>query len=467
MRVLFIKLTSVTLLLFCLHAAARADTIDDFVTAQMQKRHIPGVSLAVIKDGKVVKMRGYGLASVELGAPATENTVYEIASVTKSFTATAIMMLAEDGKLGLDDKITRYMSGLPPTWGEITLRHLLTHTSGVASDPVPWSLETVGRPYAREELLNIIKGAPLQFPPGTMYRYANSDYYLLALIIEKVSGKSYGEFLAERIFTPLGMTATRVDDPWEVVPGRAAGYGWEHDRLNTPPQIHPSQTLGSGNLLSTVVDLAKFDAGLTEGRLLKKASLDEMWAPAKINGEEIGYGLGWNVYDYRGHRIIGHGGNATGFASQLAHYVADGTTVILLCNKFRGDDSPYKLSLRLATKIIPDLAIPARPIADTDPQVTQKVKLLVEGISEGTVDPALLSPRMRAAWPPDIIKILRQLYEREKGRLKSLALLEKKTDGAGRLYMYRAAFEKETVLYYVRVTGEGRIDGFDQDPADD
>jgi CubicO group peptidase (beta-lactamase class C family) len=467
MRVLFGKVTATTLLLFCFHLAVRADAVDDFVTTQMQKRHIPGLSLAVIKDGKVVKMCGYGLASVELGAPATKDSVYQIASLTKAFTATAIMMLTEDGKLGLDDQITKHLGGLPATWGGITIRHLLTHTSGLVADPVPWSMETVARPYTSDELLKLITGAPLQFPPGTMYRYANSDYYLLALIIEKVSGKSYGEFLSERIFKPLGMTATRVDDPWEVVPGKVTGYGWDHDKLNVPPSIHPSQLLGSGNLLSTVTDLAKFDAGLTGGRLLRKTSLEQMWTPAKINGEEIGYGLGWTIYDYRGHKVVGHGGNVPGFASQLSHYVGDGTTIILLCNMFGGDDSPYKLSLRLATKIIADLAIPARPIVDTDPQVTQNVRLLVQGISEGKVDPALLSPRMRAAWSPDIIKILKQLYEQEKGRLKTLELLERKTDGANRLYMYRAAFEKETVLYYVRVTGEGTIDSFDQDPADE
>jgi CubicO group peptidase (beta-lactamase class C family) len=467
MRVLSAKLTSATLLLFCFQVALRADTVDDFVTAQMQKRHIPGLSLAVIKDGKVVKLRGYGLASVELGVPATENSVYQIASLTKSFTATAIMMLAEDGKLGLDDKITKHLNGLPSAWDEITIRHLLTHTAGLVSDPVPWSLETVSRPYSREELLKIITGAPLQFPPGTMYRYANSDYYLLALIIEKAGGKSYGEFLSERILMPLGMTATRVDDPSEVVAGRVSGYGWEHGKLILPPQIHPSQTLGSGNLLSTVVDLAKFDAALKGGRLLKKASLEQMWGTTKINGEEIGYGLGWAVYNYRGHKIVGHGGNLPGFASQLSDYAEDGTTIILLCNMFRGDDSPYKLSLRLATKIIPGLMIPARPIAVTDPQVTRNVKLVVEGISEGKIDPALLSPRMRAAWSPDIIKVLKQLYEREKGRLESLALLEQKGDGADRLYMYKAAFEKETVLYYVRVTGGGEIDSFEQDPADE
>lgn len=467
MRTLPFKLTSAVLLLLCLHAPAIADNIDDLITAQMQKRHIPGLSLAVVRDGKVLKMRGYGLASVELGVPATEETVYHLASLTKAFTATAVMMLVEDGRLGLDDKITARLDGLPAAWGPITIRHLLTHTSGLVPDPVPWSLETVSRPYTREELLKLITAAPLEFQPGTSYRYANSDYYLLALVIEKVSGKPYGEFLSERIFRPLGMTATRVENPWEVVRNKAGGYGWDQGSQNVPPLIHPSQAYGSGNLLSSVADLVKFDAALSSGRLLGRASLEQMWTPAKINGEEIGYGLGWNVYNYRSHKIVGHGGNTPGFASELLHYVDDGTTVILLCNIFRGDDSPYKLSARLATLVIPDLAIPARPIADTDPQVTERLRLLVAGISEGKVDPALLSPRLRGALTPDVVKVLRQLYEQEKGRLKSLELLERKAGAPGRLYMYRAAFEKETVLYYVGVTGEGEIDSFEQDPTDD
>jgi D-alanyl-D-alanine carboxypeptidase len=465
MRKLTVKLAFPALLLVCFQMTAMADHVDEFVTAQMQKRHIPGLSLAVIKDGKVVKMRGYGLASVELGVPATEDSVYQIASMTKSFTATAIMMLVEEGKVGLDDKITQYLGGLPATWSEITIRHLLTHTSGVVGEPLPWSLDTVGKFYPRDEYLKIILSAPLQFPPGTRYAYGNSDYYLLAVIIEKVSGKPYADFLSERIFKPLGMTSTRANDPWEVVRNRVNAYGWDHNLLVVPLLIHPSQTTGSGNLLSTVADLAKFEAALARGSLLTKSSLEQMWTPAKLsNGEETGNGLGWTVFNFRGRRIVGHGGNTIGFASQLSRFVDDGTTIILLCNMFRGDDAPFKLSLRLAGLFIPDLAIPARPIADSDPQFTQRVKLLLEGISEGRVDLQLFSPRLRSALSPDVLKAMKQEYEQQYGRLKSLLLLERRDDGASRLYMYRAAFEKKTLFYYLKVTGEGGIDELGQEP---
>jgi D-alanyl-D-alanine carboxypeptidase len=465
MRTLAVKLAFAALLLLCFHAAAAADAVDDYVTAQMQKRHIPGLSLAVIKDGKVVKMRGYGLASVELGVPATEESVYPLASLTKSFTATAVMMLVEEGKLGLDDHVSQHISGLPARWGEITIRHLLTHTSGVAGDPIPWSLDTVNKYYPQDEYLKLIVNAPLQFPAGTRYSYANSDYFLLAVIIEKASGKSYADFLAERIFKPLGMTETRVNDPWEIVKGRVNAYGWDHDSLIVPLQIHPSQAVGSGNLLSSVADLAKFEAALGAGRLLKKSTLEQMWTPAKLsNGEEVSYGLGWTIYNFRGHKVVGHSGNTIGFASQLSRY-DDRTSIILLCNMFRGDDAPFKLSFRLAGFFIPDLAIPARAAADADPQFTERLKQLLAGIPDGKVDATIFSPKLRGAFSQDVINAMKQEYE-QYGPLKSLSLLERRADGANWLDMYRATFEKKSLFYYLKVTREGEIDDFGKEPED-
>ena len=464
MRTLAVRLAFAALLLLCLHAAVMADTVDDYVTTQMQKRHIPGLSLAVVKDGKVVKMRGYGLASVELNVPATEESVYQLASLTKSFTATAVMILVEEGKLNLDDHVSQHLSGLPASWDGITIRHLMTHTSGLAGDPIPWSLDTVNKYYPQDEYLKLIVSAPLQFTPGTRYSYANSDYFLLALIIEKASGKPYAEFLSERIFKPLGMTATRVNDPWEVVKGRVNAYGWDN-RLVAPLLINPSQAVGSGNLLSSVADLVKFDAALGSGKLLKKSTLEQMWMPAKLaGGEEVSYGLGWTIFNVRGHKVVGHSGNTIGFASQLSRY-DDGTTVILLCNMFRGDDSPFKLSFRLAGFFIPDLAIPARPITDADPQFTQRLKQLLAGFPEGKVDGTIFSPKLRGAFSEEVIKAMRQEYE-QYGPLKSLSLLERRADGANWLDMYRATFEKKSLFYYLKVTKEGLIDDFGKEPED-
>jgi D-alanyl-D-alanine carboxypeptidase len=464
MRTLAVKLAFAALLLLCFQAAATADAVDDYVTAQMQKRHIPGLSLAVVKDGKVVKMRGYGLASVELGVPATEESVYQLASLTKAFTATAVMMLVEEGKLNLDDHVSQHLNGLPENWSGITIRHLLTHTSGLAGDPIPWSLDTVNKYYPQDEYLKLIVNAPLQFTPGTRYSYANSDYFLLAVIIEKASGKPYADFLSERIFKPLGMTATRVNDPWEVVKGRVNAYGWDN-RLVAPLQIHPSQAVGSGNLLSSVADLVKFDAALGSGKLLKKSTLEQMWTPAKLaSGEEVSYGLGWTIFNVRGHKVVGHSGNTIGFASQLSRY-DDGTSVILLCNMFRGDDAPFKLSFRLAGFFIPDFAIPARPAADADPQFTERLKQLLSGITAGKVAATVFSPKLRGAFSQDVINAMKQEYE-QYGPLKSLSLLERRADGANRFDMYRATFEKKSLFYYLKVTKEGLIDDFGKEPED-
>jgi D-alanyl-D-alanine carboxypeptidase len=455
------------LMLFGAVPDARADELDDFVRARMERRHIPGLSLAVLKDGKVVKMRGYGLASVEFGAPATENSVYQIASITKTFTATAVMLLVAEGRLGLDDRVVDRLGGLPASWGDVTVRHLLTHTSGLTVDATPWTWETAGLIYSRDDYMKRLTAAPLQFPAGTRYSYSNSGYAVLALLVEAVGGRPYGEFLAERIFRPLGMTSTRVNDPSEVVRFRAAGYGWEGNTLKASGLIHPSHSFGSGDLLSTAADLSKFVVGIAEGRLLPRPVVDLMWTPARLaGGEEVSYGLGWNVFKVRGHRVVGHGGNSTGFASQMFRF-GDGTVIVLLCNGTWGDDMPFKMSLRLAGLVVPELAIPSRPTADGDPVFTAKVRALVEGLGAGRVDASLLSPRLAGLLTPQALESTRRTYEGQYGTLRSMALLERRADGPARHSMYRAVFARKTLLLYVTATGDGRIDDFGQEPEEE
>ena len=203
-------------------AVSSTSGIDDYIQGLMQKRHIPGVSIAVVRDGKVILAKGYGVANVELSVPATERTVYQLASVTKMFTATAIMMLVAEGKLKLDDRITERLSDLPAAWRDVTVRHLLNHTSGIKSyTSVKDFHKTSRKDYDRRELLALVTKVPLEFAPGEKWSYCNTGYFLLGMLIEKVSGKEYGEFLDERIFQPLGMTQTRVNDLRAIIPDRA------------------------------------------------------------------------------------------------------------------------------------------------------------------------------------------------------------------------------------------------------
>ncbi len=250
---LFAKSAVALLLLGLSLATALADGVDEYVQKQLETRHIPGVSVAVVKDGRVVMAKGYGVANVELSVPANENTVYQLASVTKQFTATAIMMLVEAGKLSLDDKVTKVLDGLPAAWSEVTVRHLLNHTSGIKSyTSVPSFFATARKDYQKEEIIKLVADAPLEFAPGEKWNYNNTGFFLLGLIIEKVSGKDYGAFLHERIFQPLGMTSTRVNDLKEIIRNRAPGYAWQNGTLRNGEYLSPTQPYSAGALVSNV-----------------------------------------------------------------------------------------------------------------------------------------------------------------------------------------------------------------------
>ncbi len=241
---------------FCAPISTKADNVDDYISARMRQLHIPGLSLAIVRDGRITKAQGYGFANLELRAHATKETVYEIGSNTKQFTAAAIMMLVEDGKIRLEDTITKYFPEAPETWRGITIKHLLTHTSGIQNHvAVPHWLDAFRTNLAfetapaRDELLKMFFKLPLEFQPGETWAYDNTGYYLLGIIIEKASGKSYWQFLDERIFKPLGMDATRSTDPQALVPNRASGYEWKTDHFENRPILLPPIAFSAGSLL--------------------------------------------------------------------------------------------------------------------------------------------------------------------------------------------------------------------------
>ena len=239
-----------------------------------------------MRDGHIAKAQGYGFANLELRSPATKETVYEIGSTSKQFTATAIMMLVEEGKVRLDDTITKYFPEAPQAWSRITIRHLLTHTSGIQNHvAVPHWLDVFRTNLAfettppRDELLKMFFKLPLEFQPGETWAYDNTGYYLLGIIIEKASGKSYWQFLDERIFKPLGMNATRSTDPQPIVRNRASGYEWKNDHFENRPVLLPAIAFSAGSLLSSVEDIAKWDAALYTEKLLKNRVLFRFGRP--------------------------------------------------------------------------------------------------------------------------------------------------------------------------------------------
>ena len=321
--------------------ATRADEVDDYVRGQMKKQHIPGLSLAVVTNGQITKAAGYGLANVELNVAAAPSTIYQIQSITKTFTATAIMLLVNEGKLSVDDNINKHLSGLPACWSEITVRHLLTHTSGI-KDFINEPTIDLRKDLNPQDVIKSLADLPLNFAPGEKYAYSNTGYHLLGMIIHKLTGKLWGDFLKERVFEPLGMDNTRVVSLSEVITNRAAGYVWEDGRLQNGHLLAPTiLAYAGGGLRSTVLDLAKWDAALCSDRILKQSTLNQMWTAAKFNnGSNSVYGFGWVIGQFRGHRLVSHtGSHMTGFKTVLMRFVDDKLTVIVLTNQREADQT--------------------------------------------------------------------------------------------------------------------------------
>jgi len=332
------KLTAyIAVSLVCLYigepAFSQTDDVDAYIEEQIKMQRIPGLSLAVVKEGRIVKAKGYGFANLELRAPAKPNTLYGLGSISKQFTATSIMLLVELAQIGLDIKIAHYLDGLPNEWTGVTVRHLLSHTSGLKEEVWTGGIVEFDRHEHRQE--EIIKTAfgPLKFEPGDKFAYSNVGYRLLGMIIEKASGQSYWKFLDEHIFKPLGMNATRNSDPKTIIPNRAKGYGRSGDSYVNRDPVTASSAFSEGALMSSVLDMAKWDAALYSTKILKKSSLKKMWTPIKLNdGTPVPYGFGWEIADINGHTQIGHGGGLPGFVASISRFVDDKLTVIVLTN---------------------------------------------------------------------------------------------------------------------------------------
>ncbi|HEV3513230.1 MAG TPA: serine hydrolase domain-containing protein, partial [Candidatus Sulfotelmatobacter sp.] len=244
-----------------------------------------------------------------------------------------VMMLVEAGKVGLDDPLTKYFKDAPATWKDVTVRELLSHTAGFGDYPKDFNFR---KDWTEEELLKLVERIPLAYPPGTKWEYSNLGFLTLGILIHRVTGEFYGDFLQQRIFQPLGMSSTRIISEADIVPNRAAGYRLVKGELKNQEWVAPAMnTTADGSLYFTTLDLAKWDAALYTENLLKRSSLDEMWTVAKLkNGQpnKGHYGFGWFIDERKGHRCIHHDGSWQGFETAIDRYVDDRLTVIALTN---------------------------------------------------------------------------------------------------------------------------------------
>jgi CubicO group peptidase (beta-lactamase class C family) len=273
------------------------------------------------------------LANVELQVPVKPETIFQSGSVGKQFTATAVMMLVEESKIGLEDPLTKYFPDAPVSWKQVTIRELLSHTAGFTDYPKDFDMR---KDYTEAQALKMVESIPPAFPPGTSWSYSNLGYLTLGILIHRVTGKFYGDFLEERIFRPLNMRTTRIISEADIIPNRAAGYRLVKGELKNQEWVSPMvNTTADGSLYFSIVDLAQWDAALYTQKLLKRSSLDEMWTVAKLkNGKPNSgqYGFGWFVETKKGHRVVDHEGAWQGFETVISRYLDDQLTVVVLTN---------------------------------------------------------------------------------------------------------------------------------------
>lgn len=324
----------------------------EFVEPYLKNKQIPGCAIMVRHNGKSAICAGFGIANLEHNVPVTAQTVFQSGSIGKQFTATAVMLLARDGKVALDDKVGKHLD-VPESWSGITVRHLLNHTSGLGDYPESFSLE---RDYSEDELLKMVTAQPLNFAPGERSSYSNLGYVTLGILIHKMSGRSYAEFMRERIFQPLTMTSSRVISEEDIVPQRAAGYRFKDGALKNQKWVAPTvNTTADGSLYLTAEDMAKWEEALETTKLLDHAAFEQMWQPTKLkDGGTAPYGLGWGVTRTKsGARLLEHGGAWQGFAAYIGRYIDDGLSVMVFCNR-AGAPARY-IAQRIAGFYVPAL----------------------------------------------------------------------------------------------------------------
>jgi CubicO group peptidase (beta-lactamase class C family)/uncharacterized protein YneR len=354
--------------LFLLPARATSSDLAayaDHLLATTYPADQPGAAALVVKDGQVVLRKGFGMANLELGIPVSPEMVFELGSITKQFTAASILLLQERGQLRVEDEITKYLPDYPTHGQKITVENLLTHTSGIPSyTGLPEWLPRVREDMKLADLIAIFKDKPLEFTPGEKWAYDNSGYILLGAIIEKVSGKSYEQFVEEEIFQKLGMTHSRYGHADEIVPMRAAGYEKNEKGFYNARYLSMTQPYAAGSLMSTVDDLAIWDRALSSEALLKKASLDRMFTPSKVkSGLSTHYGYGMGISELAGKRLLAHGGGIFGFTTIIARVPEERLLVVILSNNEASATPPEALALRIAAKALGQPLEDRKPVA--------------------------------------------------------------------------------------------------------
>ena len=441
----------------------RADKIDDYLRAQMVKNHVPGLSVAIVRNGKIIKLKGYGVANLEWEQPVTPDTAFQIASSTKPFTGTALMMLVEDGKLSLDDKVSKYLPDAPAAWQNITIRHLATHSSGITNRVNANSDGSV------EEFVKAAYPLALDYQPGAKSAYGLTDFVVLTHIIEKVSGQNFTNFLKTKLLDRFQMSDSGFEFASEiaamrfanVIKKRATVYQGKADAKNFFGFLSPRRPYSAGGIFLTAADIAKFLVAMDEGKVLSEKSFGQMWNQDKLgDGSLNGFGIGWVVGSYNGHKTAGHsGGPALG---DILRFPEEKLSIVVLSNEQRL--YPY------LAKGIADFYFPPAPvkevkgIVDNDPELTQIVKNFLAGGMRDEIDRTLFTDKSKRDFVPGYYTFGLPFFGALEP-LESVVLLEHKADENKIIRRYRSVHGKKAVIWRFEFSGDRKfisIDSFQE-----
>jgi CubicO group peptidase (beta-lactamase class C family) len=434
-----------------------SDRIDEFVRDEIERQKLPGVAIAIVKDGVEFKAQGYGLANLEHQVPVGPATIFQSGSIGKQFTAALVMLLVEDGKLSLSDPLTRFFPDAPPGWGSITVRHLLTHTSGIpdyTEDQIDYRKD-----YTEDELAGLAYAMKLEFPAGARWNYSNTGYVLLGIIVHKVSGAFYGDGLATCVFKPLGMKTARVISETAIVPNRAAGYDLNNGELENQAWVSPAlNTTADGSLYLSLRDMIAWDAGVRARAVLKPESWERILTPVQLNsGRTYPYGFAWSLDERGGQPLQQHDGAWQGFTSQYSRFIGDDLSIIIFANGSHAN--PVRIADGIAALMNPRLAVPdLKPVEDRDPQVTAKLRRLLDDARAGTLTASEFA-YVRAGFFPEVAEEIRKQLE-TLGPTTEMVLVKKTEKGDDRIFTYEVSFGEEVRYYTAGLAPDGRLSRF-------
>lgn len=427
--------------------ASQSHAIDQLVKKTLATEQIAGATVAVSVRGKIAYESGFGFADIGTKRRASLDTAYPIGSVTKQFTAACVLLLAQDGKLSLDDPLSRYVPGLP--WADrVTLRHLLDQESGV--EDFRLGAIDMSTKLSHDQVIARLAKTDLLFAPGSRYEYSNSNYYLLGLVIEKVSGKTYQSFLGSRVLGRLGLASTFYNDGSRPNGPLAAGYNTTPSGPQPVAAENADWAYAAGSIASTVADLAKWDETLGSPGFLNAESLDEMFTPGTVDsGAATDYAFGWVVVKHDGHRLYWHNGEVTGFHAMNATFPDDRTDVIVLTNTggtFAAD--------RLALQIF-DVLHPFVPSA-VDRAAVDRTREWIGRIARGDIDRSQLTDQMSAVLTDQVARSAGSQL-RALGMLKTIKETAVDEDASGRSYGFDVTFAKRTIHWIMGIDASGKI----------